>query len=282
MKWKIITDSGSDIRPDKWESKGVDFELVPLQIHFNHQSYTDNQHIDLKEFLQHMKHQRQAGTTSCPSPQAFFDAFKNTEADAILCFTLSSNISGSYNSACTAKKLYLEEGGQKNIYIIDSHSAGAEIDLMIYQAREWMEAGLSFEELTNKMKEYCQKTNVLFILESVNNLIKNGRIPHILGQVIGFLNIRIIGKRSKEGRIELATKARGHKKAQRALLKEMLASGYQGGNIVISHVLNEQAAQDFLGLVQEKFPQIQCKILECSALCTFYAEDQGLIVGFER
>lgn len=281
MKWKIITDSGSDIRPDDWESQGVDFELVPLQIHFDHHSYTDDQKLDLKKFLQQMTSQRQAGTTSCPSPQAYYDAFKNSEAEAILCFTLSSNISGSYNSACTAKKLYLEEGGQKDIFIIDSHSAGGEIDLLIYQSCEWMEEGLNFQELTQRMNDYCQRTNVLFILESVSNLIKNGRIPHILGQVIGLLNIRIIGKRSSDGRIELASKARGNKKAQQALLKEMLERGYNGGNMVISHVLNEASARDFLDLVREKFPQVNCRILECSALCSFYAEEKGLIVGFE-
>ncbi|MGX7109419.1 DegV family protein [Facklamia miroungae] len=278
MQWKIVTDSGASIRSIKHINDQVDFEVVPLLINIDEHTYQDNDQLSTETLVTEMENAKNTGT-ACPSPETYAQTFESN--DNVLCFTLSSGVSGSYNAACLGKELALEKNPNANIYILNSRSAGAEIDLLISLAAQIIKEKLDFEAVVQALEKEHLKTNVSFVLESVDNLVKNGRVSKIVGNMIGLLNIRLIGKRSPEGTIELAQKARGHHQAMKKLWAEIKSKGYNGGKLIINHVLNPKASQELQKMILDQFPQADIEILAASGLCSFYAQRKGLIIGYQ-
>ena len=118
-------------------------------------------------------------------------------------------------------------------------------------------------------------------MAKVDNLVKNGRLSKLIGTVVGLLNIRMVGEASKTGTLELLQKARGQKKAIKAAFDELIKAGYAGGHITIAHRNNEKFIKQFSELVREKFAQASIEVLPTSGLCSFYAEEGGLLMGYE-
>ena len=128
---------------------------------------------------------------------------------------------------------------------------------------------------------YQEKTKLLFVLAKVDNLVKNGRLSKLIGTVVGLLNIRMVGEASETGTLELLQKARGPKKSVQAAYDEIIKAGYAGGRIVMAQRNNEKCCQQLSDRIRETFPQADIKILPTSGLCSFYAEDGGLLMGYE-
>ncbi|MGF3214505.1 DegV family protein [Facklamia sp. P12945] len=278
MQWKIVTDSGASIRSVKDINEEIEFEVVSLILNIDEHTYKDNNQMDTQTLVNKMESGQQTGT-ACPSPESYAQTFESNQN--VLCFTLSSGVSGSYNAACLGRELALEKSPDANIKIIDSRSAGAEIDLLITLAASIIKEETDFDSVVARIEKEHLNTNVNFLLESVDNLVKNGRISKIIGNMIGLLNIRLIGKRSSEGTIELAQKARGHQKAMKKLWAEIKSKGFNGGKIFINHVLNPEASQELQSMILAEFPHAEINILPSSGLCTFYAQRNGLIVGYQ-
>lgn len=276
-KWKIVTDSGSDLRVIP--SENIAFQSIPLYITIDGETFEDSKDLDINAFQKALKQTKSASSSSCPSPEQYSQAMKGYEN--VICFTLTSQLSGSYNSACLGRDMVLEDHPNANIYVCDSRTAGAEINLLIYKTMELIESGLDFDQVVQALTDYHQKTYVAFLLQSVQNLVNNGRVNRLIGQMVGLLNILLIGRRSPEGTIALADKTRGKKKAFTAVLKEMMGQGYQGGRYQISHANNLEDAQALDRFIQEKYPGAESSIIKMSALCNYYAEEKGLIVGYE-
>ena len=154
------------------------------------------------------------------------------------------------------------------------------MDLLILQTIHLIDQGLSFEQVIEKLSQLQSQNSVNYLLESVENLVKNGRIPKLVGQMIGLLSVRLIGKRSKQGTLKLAQKARGNQRAIKVLVKEMIKEGYQGGQVIINHVHNPKLCQELKDLILDQFPNAQVLSNLASGLCSYYAQDQGLIVGY--
>ena len=182
--------------------------------------------------------------------------------------TITGTLSGSYNSAEIAKKIYLEEHPDTKIHVIDSLSAGGEVDLIVRKLNHLVAEGLDFDQVVDGITAYQAKTKLLFVLAKVDNLVKNGRLSKLVGTVVGLLNIRMVGEASK-------------KKAIKAAFDELLKAGYAGGHITIAHRNNEKFIEQFSELVREKFAQASIEVLPTSGLCSFYAEEGGLLMGYE-
>ena len=118
-------------------------------------------------------------------------------------------------------------------------------------------------------------------MAKVDNLVKNGRLSKLIGTVVGLLNIRMVGEASKTGTLELLQKARGQKKAIKAAFDELIKAGYNGGHITIAHRNNEKFIEQFSALIREKFARANIEVLPTSGLCSFYAEEGGLLMGYE-
>ena len=279
MTWKIIADSGCDYREIADLANDTSFKSVPLTIQVDSEIFVDDANLDIDDMMEKMYATSTASKSACPSPDDYLRSFEG--AEKVFVVTITGSLSGSHNSAQLAKKLFLEERPEANIHVIDSLSAGGEVDLIITKLNELIKEGLSFNEIVEAITHYQEKTKLLFVLAKVDNLVKNGRLNKLIGAVVGLLNIRMVGEASKTGTLELLQKARGAKKALTAAVDEVLKAGYKGGRIIIAHRNNEKFCQQFSSLIKEKFPAADISFLPTSGLCSFYAEEGGLLLGYE-
>lgn len=279
MTWKIVADSGCDYREITDLANQTTFESVPLTIQIDHEIFVDNAHLDIDDMMEKMYATSSASKSACPSPDDYLRSFEG--AENIFVVTITGSLSGSHNSAQLAKKLFLEEHPTANIHVIDSLSAGGEVDLIVKKLNDLIKEGLSFEQVVEAITHYQANTKLLFVLAKVDNLVKNGRLSKLIGAVVGLLNIRMVGEASDTGTLELLQKARGAKKALTAAVDEVLKAGYKGGRIIIAHRNNEKFCQQFSEVIKEKFPAADISFLPTSGLCSFYAEEGGLLMGYE-
>ena len=146
---------------------------------------------------------------------------------------------------------------------------------------ELAEQGLDLETIKAKALEYYRNTHILFCLESMMNLARNGRVPMAVAKIGGMLGIRVCGD-AKAGRITPVHKPRGAKKATQTLLDMMIERGfYDGAQLRIAHCFAQQQAQDLADATLARFPNAKITIEPTTALCSFYAEAGGLMIGFE-
>lgn len=278
-KWKIVADSGCDYKELTNLAPDTLFQSVPLSIQIDGTDYVDDATLDIDYMMDAMYASSKAPTSACPSPQAYAAAYEG--ADNIIVLTLTGTLSGSFNSARVAKEMVLEEHPHVNIHLIDTLSAGGEMDLLVSELNRLIEKGLDFDQVVESITAYQQKTKLLFVLAKVDNLVKNGRLSKLLGTVVGLLNIRMVGEASSQGTLELLQKARGHKKSLTAAFEELQKAGYAGGRIVIAHRNNDKFCQQFSELVLATYPQADIELIPTSGLCSFYAEENGLLMGYE-
>ena len=279
MTWKIVADSGCDYRQLVSPAIDTTFVSVPLKIQVADQLFVDDANLDIDQMMETMYATSEASKSACPSPDDYLRAFEGGEN--IIVVSLTGTLSGSHNSAQLAKNIYLEEHPETNIHVIDSLSAGGEVDLLVDKLNELIEQGLSFDEVVEAITAYQEKTKLLFVLAKVDNLVKNGRLSKLIGTVVGLLNIRMVGEASETGTLELLQKARGAKKSVQTAYEELVKAGYAGGRIIMAQRNNEKCCQQLSERIRETFPQADIKILPTSGLCSFYAEDGGLLMGYE-
>ncbi|HEL9630513.1 TPA: DegV family protein [Streptococcus suis] len=278
-KWKIVADSGCDYRQLKNLAPDTEFISVPLTIQVGDQAFVDDANLDIDHMMNVMEASKSAAGSACPSPQAYQAAFEG--AENIFVITITGGLSGSFNAARVARDMFVEEHPEVNIHLIDSLSAGGEMDLIVDEINRLIAAGLEFEELVQAITTYQENSKLLFVLAKVDNLVKNGRLSKLVGTVVGLLNIRMVGEASSEGKLELLQKARGHKKSVTAAFEEMKKAGYNGGRVVMAHRNNAKFFQQFSDLVKASFPNAVVDQVATSGLCSFYAEDGGLLMGYE-
>ncbi|CAN2924613.1 DegV family protein [Streptococcus dysgalactiae] len=279
MTWKIVTDSGCDLRSLESQSKELQFERVPLTLQIGTEIFRDDDGLDIDHMMATMYQSSKAATSSCPSPDAFLQAYKGV--DNVIAVTITGTLSGSHNSARLAKNDLLEDYPNANIHVIDSLSASGEVDLIVLELERLINLGLSFEEVVERITAYQEKTRLIFVLAKVDNLVKNGRLNKLVGKVVGLLNIRMVGQASQEGTLELLQKARGQKKAVSALVEEIQKAGYKGGKVYIAHANNPKICEQISEKIKAIYPDAVIQTGITSGLCSFYAEDEGILMGYE-
>ena len=277
MTWKIVADSGCDLTALQGAEEGLRFVRVPLTLQVGSQVFIDDEGMDIDGMLELLKTTKAAATSACPSPDAYMKAFE--DADNILVLTITGGLSGSQNSAQIAKSLFLEQHPDVNIHVIDSLSAGGEMDLLVLKMQELIQSNLSFDDVVEQIDAYRAKTKLLFALAKVDNLVKNGRLNKVVGKVVGLLNIRIVGEASAEGKLDVLHKVKGQKKSVSTLYKEMVTAGYQGGRVMVAHCRNEKIGQQLKDLIAKDYPQADVEVIATSGLCSFYAEEGGILMG---
>ncbi|HFI0239496.1 TPA: DegV family protein [Streptococcus suis] len=278
-KWKIVADSGCDYRQLKNLAPDTEFVSVPLTIQVGEQAFVDDASLDINHMMEVMEASKSAAGSACPSPQAYQAAFEG--AENVIVITITGGLSGSFNAARVARDMFVEEHPEVNIHLIDSLSAGGEMDLLVDEINRLIGTGLEFDELVEAITTYQENSKLLFVLAKVDNLVKNGRLSKLVGTVVGLLNIRMVGEASSEGKLELLQKARGHKKSVTAAFEEMKKAGYNGGRIVMVHRNNAKFFQQFSDLVKTEFANATIEEVATSGLCSFYAEEGGLLMGYE-
>ena len=196
-----------------------------------------------------------------------------------MCITITSGISGTYNSARIAKQQYEEAFPHRKVELVDSLSAGPEIALMAEKAREWILEGRTLEQIAADLKSY--RTELLFALESLQNFANNGRVSKLAAKTAGVLGIRAVGRASDHGTLELLEKVRGESRTLSTLIKLLGEKGYRGGKARITHCGNPSAAEQLAMLIKEHFKGAAVTVADCRGLCAYYAERGGMLLGFE-
>lgn len=275
LNCKIICDSSSDLLT----LSGANFSCVPLKIITNEREYTDDCLLDVDGMIDDLQSYKGASQSSCPNTEDWKLAFE--AYDCVFCVTLTSNLSGSYNAAQIALSEYLQEHPDRKGYVIDTLSAGPEVALVVEKLRDLILQGLCFDEIVEKIQTYMASTHLLFSLESLWNLANNGRVNMAVAKLTGLLGIRVIGKASDEGTLAVISKAKGEKKALKEVIKNMLLTGYQGGKVRIHHCRNLAAAETLQNAILKEYPHASVIIEKTRGLCSFYAENGGLLIGYE-
>ncbi len=277
MKWNIVTDSSCDMKQFAPDDERVSFSSVPFVIRAGDREFIDDEQLNTEEMVEALSEIREAGRTSCPSPETWLEKFK--AAGSIIAVTISSNLSGSFNSACLARDMILEKEPERNIAVIDSKSAGPELTMIVRKLHSLMDEKLSFDEIVEKLNRFADRTQTIFALTSFDNLVKNGRVSRIAGFVAGKLGMCGIGV-ANDGRIDVKSKVRGTQKALKAIIDDMKANAFEGGQVIISHCLNEELALKLKALICKNWVGSEVDIMPTRGLCSFYAEKGGMIVAY--
>lgn len=275
MKRKIVTDSSCDI----WELNGVDFAVAPMTISTDNKHYVDNQELDVRLMSEDLAKYKGVSHTACPSVGSWLDCYEGS--DEVFVVTLTGAMSGTYNSAMTAKGIYEEENENVKIHVFDSLSTGPEMRLLIEKLKEIIEEDLTFEEIVEKGQDYLNHTRLFFALKSLHNFAMNGRVSKAVASAIGVLNISIFATASEEGTIQQISKCRGEKKVVKSMIEHLENAGYHGGKVRISHADNLKLAHNVRDKILELYPHADIIVYPMGGLCTYYAEIGGLLVGCE-
>ena len=275
MKRKIVADSSCDM----WELNGVDFAVAPMTISTDNKHYVDNQELDVHLMSEELAKYKGVSHTACPSVGSWLDCYEGF--DEIFVITLTGAMSGTYNSAMTAKGIYEEENENVKVHVFDSLSTGPEMRLLIEKLKEMIEEDLTFEEIVEKGQDYLNHTRLFFALKSLHNFAMNGRVSKAVASAIGVLNISIFATASEKGTIQQISKCRGEKKVVKSMIEHLEDAGYHGGKVRISHADNLKLAHNVRDKILELYPNADIIVYPMGGLCTYYAEIGGLLVGCE-
>ena len=274
MGFRIVADSSANIlfSPDE------NYTTVPMKI-VTDREYVDGIGLDIRAMVEDMRQYKGKTGSSCPNVGEWLEAF--AEAEEIFCITITKYLSGSYNAARQAADTYMSEHPGRKVYIFDSLSTGPEMMMIADKIRRCEAEGDDFETTRDKVLDYHNHNHTLFCLESLTNLARNGRVNPAVAKIAGVLGIRVVGD-AKGGQLSPAHKPRGAKKATRTIVEMMKERGFYDGALMrVAHCFAEEAAQDLMDAVKAEFPNVEIILETTTALCSFYAEVGGLIIGFE-
>jgi len=277
-EWNIVADSSCDLKKLETKEENIGFSTVPFILQVGEKEFIDDESLETQELIDALAKSKEAAKSACPAPETWLEHFR--KAGDAFALTISSNLSGSYQSACIARDMVLEEQPEKKIAIFDSKSTGPEIVMMIARLAELIRENIDFEKIVQDVQALADRTHVAFALCSFDNLVKNGRVSRLAGFVAGRLGLWGVGVASDEGRIVVKTKVRGPQKAIAAIIEDMKERAFTSGQVVISHCLNEEMALKLKEKIVQTWEKAQVRIIPTRGLDSFYAEKGGLIIAY--
>ena len=278
MTWHLVSDSACDLYTLEGTEDRMDFATIPFSIRIGGKEYIDDENMPIAEMLEANESHAEMAQTACPSPEAWREKF--SAPGPVIAFTISSALSGSYNSACTGRDMLLEEEPDKQIAIIDSKATGPEQAMLIRRARDLILEGRAIMEIEKILNETAERIHTSFALASYHNLIKSGRVSRLIGFIAGHLGFWGIGIGDEKGEIAIRGKARGSRSMVRFLTEEVQKVGLAGKQILISHCRNEKDALALKASLEAANPGVDVQVQPTRGLDSFYAERSGLIVGY--
>ncbi|MGN0242767.1 MAG: DegV family protein [Lachnospiraceae bacterium] len=277
MSYAIVGDSCCDFTIEDIQERN--YIQVPLTLYANGKEFPDDQTFDRVEFLKNVKEATDVPRSACPDPSSYMEAYKH--GDEVYVVTLSAKLSGSYNSACLAKELYEEEYGDKKIHIFDSKSAACGQHNVVRKIAEYADAGLPFEEVVEKVEAYISEMDTIFVLETLEVLEKNGRIPKSVAMVMNKLNIKLI-MGAEDGTIVRKNQARGVKKALTKMV-DMIQDSVSSPEtkvLSITECLSLERAEMVKQMIAERMNFKEIQILPSHGVSSLYACEGGIVVAY--
>jgi len=278
MNYKIVVDSCCDL--PKELAKDNHFSFVPLTLMVDDNSIVDDDTFDQADFLKKVRESKNCPKSACPSPERYMNDYAAENVDVYV-VTLSSELSGSYNSAQLGRNLYIEEGGTNNVHIFNSMSASGGEALIAMKVKELVEQGLTFDEVVAIAEEFTQNMKTYFVLESLETLRKNGRLTNLQAIIASALNIKPF-MAAEGGKIVKLDQARGINKALGKMILSIKEKAVDSEKkiLAIAHCncieRAEYVKSEILKLI--KFKDII--IVDTAGVSSMYANEGGIIVTF--
>ena len=278
MSYKIAIDSCGELLNEWKDDERI--ESVPLTLMVGGESIIDDETFDQKDFLKKVAACLECPKSACPSPERYMKAYE-CEADHIYAVTLSSELSGSYNSAVLGKSLFLEDNPGKKIHVFNSKSASGGESLIAMKIVECEEKGLSFEEVIETVDKYIEEMSTFFVLENLETLRKNGRLSRVKALVASALKIKPVMGSTPEGSICQFDQARGMNKA---IVKMVELVGENGINIhektvAITYCNCPERAKMLEEAIRERLNPAKIVVMDTAGVSSMYANDGGVIVA---
>ena len=275
--YKIIIDSCGELSKEMQEDGH--FENVPLTLQIGDTEIVDDKSFDQANFLKKVAESEEGPKSACPSPDAYMQAM-DCDAEHIYVITLSSQLSGSYNSACLAKDLFLEDNEDKKICIIDSKSASIGESLIGLHIAACEEAGMDFETVVENVEKYIEEQHTFFVLESLETLRKAGRLSNLKAKLASTLNIKPIMGSTEEGSIQQLAQARGMNKALDRMVQSMMEVTQNCENriLAISHCNCKERALQLKEKIEKVASFKEIFIVDNAGVSSMYANDGGIIM----
>ena len=278
MSYKIAIDSCGELL-DEWKNDER-IESIPLTLTVGGENIIDDATFDQKDFLKKVADCPECPKSACPSPERYMKAYE-CDAEHIYAVTLSSELSGSYNSAILGKNLLLEEQPEKKVHVFNSKSASGGQSLIAMKIIECEEKGLSFGEVVSEVEKYIEEMSTFFVLENLETLRKNGRLSRVKALVASALKIKPVMGSTPEGTICQLDQARGMNKA---IVKMVDHIGEKGINIpektvAITHCNCPERAKMLEEAIREKLHPAKIVVMDTAGVSSMYANDGGVIVA---
>lgn len=279
METKIIIDSGADLPQELIDKYKIN--VIPLEVRFDGETYLDGIDLTSEEFYNKMSKSDTLPKTASPSPQKFLEHFKGSEKNIVV-ITLVSQLSSTYNNAVLAKKLYEKENNGKNIYVIDSLSASVGEGMVALKLADLIAQDMDVEEAVAETRKYTKENQVYFLLETLDNIVKGGRIGKAAGFAASLLSIKLILKSDGNGMVDFGEKIRGSKKAFKRLADIVgeKAKMIEGATLGIAHANCYERAVAFKDLIEEKYNFKNIIISTIGPTIGTYSGEGGLLLSF--
>ena len=272
---RIVADSSANLA----SLEGADFVSVPMIVRLGEREYRDTSKLRVDIMLRDMRESRETTSTACPGVGEWLDAFGGDEE--VFALTLTSKLSGCYSAAHMAAAEYTDEHPERRVFVLDTLSTGPEMELLCESFARGIQAGQPFDAVCETVRAYRRTTRLGFMLASLNNFARNGRVSPALAKLVAMLHVHIVGRASAGGDLEPLQKCRGQKKGLEQLWKNMCQSGYAGGRVRLRHTENPEAAAALRETILAAYPDADVRIGENRGLCAYYAENGGMLVGYE-
>ena len=278
MRYKIVIDSCGELL-NEWKDDER-FESVPLTLMVGADQIIDDETFDQLSFLKKVADYPECPKSACPSPERYMKAY-DCEAEHIYAVTLSSELSGSYNSALLGKNLLLEDHPEKKIHVFNSCSASIGQSLIGMKIQECEEAGMSFEEVVSTVDRYIEGQHTFFVLENLDTLRKNGRLSKVKALVASALKIKPVMGSTDEGSICQLDQARGMNRAMIKMVEQVIAKTPDSADkvLAISHCNCPARAQVLKEAFEERMKLAKIIVLDTAGVSSMYANDGGVIVA---
>ena len=279
MGFKIVVDSCCDLTGQML--KDPRFIKVPLTIRSNGSSFIDNETFDQADLLWAMKQSEEAPSTACPSPQSYLDAYQGPEEEDVYVVTLSALLSGSHNSAEQARMLMEEDHPNKNVYVFNSCSASSGEVLVALKVRELAESGAPFKHVVREVEQFIYQMQTMFVLETLENLRKNGRLTRLQSVITGALKIKLLMAATPEGEICKLGQMLSMKQALSKVVDHMANDpAHAGRTLAICHCNCLDRAFQVKAMAEQRCKFAHILILEAGGITSVYANDGGIVTAY--
>ncbi|MBP3040585.1 DegV family protein [Bacillaceae bacterium Marseille-Q3522] len=282
MTIQLITDGSADLPQSLAED--LQIQIVPLYVHFGAQQYKTNT-IDAASFLHKLTESEDFPQSSAPGPHEFYEVYKQIPKEVpIIMLSLSEGISSAYHHAVMGMNMLLEEQPDRKIAVINSRTASAGLILLLQDAANKIAEGNDFEQVVAHLQDRVEHTVTLFILKTLENLVRGGRLDKVRGAIARTLNIKLLMRASEEGTIEVTEKVRGDKKSIRRFIEQI--SGYisnaEDKVLTMTHCHAHERAKRVLDEIKKMYSFKKTILSEMGPAIASHSGEGGIVISFFR